>query len=144
MAFGIDDAITAASGLIKDGIDKIWPNPTDEAAAKVALMKATSDAAIAQITAANAVMLAEASSSDHWTSRARPSFMYVMYILILASLPMGVVAAWNPTVATHVATGMQGFLAAIPDALWNMFGFCFVGYSASRTFEKVKGVGQKG
>ena len=68
---GIDDAITAASSLIKDGIDKIWPNPNDEAAAKVALLKATSDAAIAKLQAANAVMLAEAQSADPWTSRAR-------------------------------------------------------------------------
>lgn len=140
MAFGIDDAITAASSLIKDGIDKIWPNPTEEAAAKVALMKATSDAAIAQLTAANSIMLAEANSSDKWTSRARPSFMYVMYGMIIWAIPMGVLFAIDPIRASNIATGMQQWLIAIPDTLWNMFGFCFVGYSASRTFEKVKGV----
>lgn len=140
MAFGIDDAIAAASSLIKDGIDKIWPNPTEEAAAKVALMKATSDAAIAQLTAANSIMLAEANSSDKWTSRARPSFMYVMYGMIIWAIPMGVLFAIDPIRASNIATGMQQWLRAIPDTLWNMFGFCFVGYSASRTFEKVKGV----
>ena len=140
MAFGIDDAITAAASLIKDGIDKIWPNPTEEAAAKVALLKATSDAAIAQLMAANSIMLAEASSSDKWTSRARPSFLYVMYGMILWALPMGVLFAIDPVRAAAIATGMQAWLNAIPDTLWNMFGFCFVGYTASRTFEKVKGV----
>jgi len=140
VAFGIDDAIAAASSLIKDGIDKIWPNPQDEAAAKVAILKATSDAAIAQITAANAVMLAEAQSADPWTSRARPSFLYVIYTCILFALPMGFVSAFSPTIATHVAAGFQAWLGAIPDSMWQLFGVGYLGYTGSRTWEKTKGV----
>jgi hypothetical protein len=30
-----------------------------------------------------AAVLAEAESPDPWTSRARPSFLYVMYVLLL-------------------------------------------------------------
>lgn len=140
MAFGIDDAITAASSLIKDGIDKIWPSPTEEMAAKVSLMKATADAAIGQLQAANSVMLAEEASSDPWTSRARPSFMYVIYILILASLPIGILSAFSPVIATHIADGFKSWLTAIPDSMWGLFGTGYLGYSASRTWEKVKGV----
>jgi hypothetical protein len=40
MAFGIDDAISNASKLINDAINKIWPNPTDEAAAQAMIIKA--------------------------------------------------------------------------------------------------------
>lgn len=36
------------------------------------------------------VLLAEANSPDPWTSRARPSFLYVFYILLLMGIPMGI------------------------------------------------------
>jgi H+/Cl- antiporter ClcA len=140
MAFGIDDAISNVSSLLKDGIDKIWPNPTDEAAAKVAILKATADAAVSQLQAANQVMLAEASSQDKWTSRARPSFMYVIYVCILTGLPMGVLSAFNPETATNIAKGFQAWLSAIPQDMWSLFGVGYVGYTGSRTWEKVKGV----
>lgn len=140
MAFGIDDAITAASSLIKDGIDKIWPNPTEEAAAKVAMMKGQADAAIAQLQAANEVMLAEAKSNDPWTSRARPSFLYVVYLLIISAIPMGFIAAVSPTTASAVINGFHGWLQAIPDSFLQLFGVVMLGYTGARTVEKVKGV----
>lgn len=139
MSIGIDDAINAVSGLLKDGIDKIWPNPQDEAAAKVALLKAQTDAAVAQLDAANRAAIAEANSSDPWTSRARPSFLYVMYILILCSVPMGVLSAFNPSMAGAVAQGMGAWLKAIPDSMWSVMFGCFAVYSGGRTIEKVKG-----
>ena len=139
---GIDDAITAASKLFDDAINKIWPNPTDEAQAKVLLIKATADAALVQLQQEMSVMLAEAQSTDKWTSRARPSFLYVIYTLILVGIPMGALYAFNPTMASHIATGFQQWLAAIPDSLWQAFSFGYIGYSASRTFEKIKGVGK--
>jgi hypothetical protein len=140
MAFGIDDAISNASKLINDAINKIWPNPTDEAAAQAMIIKANADAALATLQQQMSVMLAEANSSDKWTSRARPSFMYVMYILMLGSIPMGILYGITPKHADLIAIGLQKWLAAIPETMWQMFGFCFLGYSASRTIEKVKGV----
>lgn len=140
MAFGIDDAISSVSTLINTAVDRIWPSPTEENAAKVSLLKATTDAAVLQLQAANAVMLAEASSADPWTSRARPSFMYVIYVVILFGLPMGVLSAFAPETATNIAHGFQAWLNAIPDSLWGLFGTGYLGYSASRTWEKVKGV----
>lgn len=140
MAFGIDDAISNASKLIDDAINKIWPNPTDTAAAQAMIIKANADAALATLQQQMSVMLAEANSSDKWTSRARPSFMYVMYILMLGSIPMGILYGIAPKQADLIATGFQMWLAAIPETMWQMFGFCFLGYSASRTIEKVKGV----
>jgi len=140
MEFGIDDAVANAAKLIDDAINKIWPNPTDEAAAQATIIKANADAALATLAQQMSVMLAEANSTDKWTSRARPSFLYVMYILMLGSLPMAVLYAFDPKHAELIAVGLQKWLAAIPDTMWQMFGLCFLGYSASRTFEKVKGV----
>ena len=133
-------AIQGASTLLKDAIDRIWPSPNDEAAAKVAILKANTDSIIAQLDAQNRAANAEAASADPWTSRARPSFLYVMYALILASVPMGFLAAIRPEMAKDVALGMQAWLTAIPAELWQVFGVCFSVYGVSRTVEKVKGV----
>ncbi len=136
---GISDAVTAASNLIDTAIDKIWPNPADKATAEAITIKASADAAVAQMAQSMSVMLAEANSADPWTSRARPSFMYVMYSLILGAIPIGVLSAFKPDMAAAIAVGMQAWLAAIPESMWTLFGACFLGYSASRTVEKVKG-----
>lgn len=128
MAFGIDDAITAASKLIDDGINKIWPSVTEKSTAEAITIKATADAAIQTLAAQMSVMLEEAKSNDPWTSRARPSFLYVMYAMILAAIPMGVCSAISPSTATAVASGMQSWLAAIPGDLWSCFGFGYGGY----------------
>ena len=50
-------------------------------------------------------IVAEASSADPWTSRARPNFLYVMYILLLTALPMGVLSAFHPMAARDIAAG---------------------------------------
>ena len=140
MAIGIDDAISAVSTTIGKAIDRIWPNPTEEAAAKVAQLKAETENAVALLTAQNAAAVAEASSSDPWTSRARPSFLYVMYILILWAIPMSIVSAFRPDIGASVAHGFGLWLSAIPDSLYQtMFG-CFAVYGVTRTVEKVKGV----
>jgi len=81
-------------------------------------------------------ILAEARSKDPWTSRARPSFLYVMYVMILASIPMGVLAAFRPEAAQAVAAGMRAWLGAVPDALWVVFAVGYTGYTAARSFDK--------
>ncbi len=136
---GLSGAIQAGAGLLSNAIDKIWPNPTEAEAAKVMALKAQTDSFVAQLDAQNRAANAEAASSDPWTSRARPSFLYVMYVLILFSMPMGLVAAFKPDIATHVAAGMQAWLAAVPDTLWQVFGLCFSVYTGGRTWEKLKG-----
>lgn len=133
---GIDDAVAAATKLIDDGINKIWPDPSQKASAEAITIKATADAAISTLQTQMSVMLAEASSSDKWTSRARPSFLYVIYLMILASIPMGVVWAFTPTTADAIVTGMQRWLAAIPQPLWDLFGYGYLGYVVARSGDK--------
>ena len=41
-------------------------------------------------------IIAEAQSADPWTSCARPSFLYVVHILLLWSIPMGVLTVFAP------------------------------------------------
>lgn len=139
MAFGIDDAISAVAGLGETIVKTIWPNPTEAANAQAMVIQAQVDATVKQLQATQAVMLAEASSSDPWTSRARPSFMYVMYACILSAIPMGVLFAISPEIANRIATGFGAWLNAIPESMWQLFGVGYLGYAGARTWEKTKG-----
>ena len=140
MAFGIDDAIGAVSNLADTIIKAAFPNPEDKAKADAIRSAAAVQAAVATTTANLSAILAEAQSADKWTSRARPSFLYVCYVMILAAVPMGLVWAIDPTHADKIATGLQRWLAAIPDAVWQLFTVGYLGYTGGRSWEKIKGV----
>jgi ABC-type dipeptide/oligopeptide/nickel transport system permease component len=84
-------------------------------------------------------IVAEARSADPWTSRARASFLYVMYTMILWSIPMGLIAAIEPKMATNVADGMNVSFAAIPESMWALFGTGYLDYTAARSWAKVRG-----
>jgi hypothetical protein len=82
----------------------------------------------------------EAQSPDPWTSRARPTFLYVMYLLLLWALPMGLIAAVRPEAARDIAAGMNAYLAGIPEPLYALFGTGYLGYTAARQWGKIRGV----
>jgi hypothetical protein len=95
------DAIVGPLGKL---IDKIIPDPQARDRAKLELLKLQGDQEAAQIAQQMQAIIAEAKSHDPWTSRARPSFLYVMYVLMLWSIPMGLIAAADPAMATAIAT----------------------------------------
>jgi hypothetical protein len=66
---------------------------------------------------------AEASSGDKYTSRARPSFIYVM-LAILACNYIVFPIIGRPEIV-------------YPTALFQLFGFCMLGYTGARTWEKI-------
>ena len=75
---------------------------------------------------------------DAWTSRARPTFLYVMYALLLWSIPMGLIAAVRPAVAAAMAQGMTLYLNALPEPLYALFATGYVGYTAAREWGKAR------
>ncbi|GAA0666734.1 hypothetical protein FHT00_000041 [Sphingomonas insulae] len=77
---------------------------------------------------------------DPWVRRARPAFLYVMYLLLLWSIPMSLIAAISPATATAMARGMGAYLSAIPEPLYALFGTGYLGYTAARAWGKVRGV----
>ena len=133
---GILDAIV---GPVSKLLDKIIPDPQARDKAKLELLKLQGDQEMATITAQMQAIVAEAQSSDPWTSRARPSFLYMMYALVLWSIPMGLIAAADPTMAKGIADGMTAYLRGIPEELYALFGTGYLGYTAARTWGKVKG-----
>ena len=119
-------------------VDKLIPDPAQKAAAQLELIKLNQSGELDVMKVQMSAILAEATSPDPWTSRSRPSFLYVMYALILASIPMGILSAWHPDISSAIAEGMKAWLAAIPEALWTVFGVGYLGYTSARSFEKSK------
>jgi hypothetical protein len=120
-------------------IDKVVPDPEARDRAKLELLKLENTQELEMLQASLSAIVAEANSADPWTSRARPSFLYVMYLVILWALPMGVVAAFNPGLAKAIGAGMNGYLTGIPEPLYALFGTGYLGYSAMRQWGKTKG-----
>ena len=127
-------------GPITSILDKIIPDKEARAKAQFELLKLEGTQEMALIEARLQAIVAEAQSKDPWTSRARPSFLYVMYVLILTALPMGVLSAFNPAAAMDIANGMNAYLGGLPDPLYALFGTGYLGYTAARQWGKVKGV----
>ena len=127
-------------GPLASIIDKVIPDKDARAKAKLELLALEGTQELKQIEARLSAIVAEAQSADPWTSRARPSFLYVMYALILFSVPMGMVAAFDPTTARAIGAGITGYLASLPDSLYALFGTGYLGYTAARQWGKVKGV----
>jgi Holin of 3TMs, for gene-transfer release len=132
--------IEAVIGPIGTLLDKIIPDPKARDQAKLQLIALQGTQDMDALKAQLSAILAEAGSADPWTSRARPSFLYVMYVIILWALPMGLIASVQPAMAAGIAKGMNDYLGGIPDSLWGLFGTGYLGYTAARQWGKVKGV----
>lgn len=120
-------------------IDKVIPDKEARERAKLELIKLEGSQELEAIQARLSAILAEAKSPDPWTSRARPSFLYVMYALLLWAVPMGLIAALRPEAAHAIATGMNAYLNGLPEPLYALFGTGYLGYTAARQWGKAKG-----
>lgn len=120
-------------------IDKLFPDPTEKAKAQMELLRLQQAGELDEIKVQLSAIIAEAQSADPWTSRARPSFLYVVYLLLLWSIPMGILAVIKPEAAATFTIGFKGWLTAIPDSILQLFGVVMTGYVAGRSWEKVRG-----
>ena len=132
--------IESIIGPIASLIDKIIPDPKARDAAKIELIKLQGGQDMETLRTQLSAILAEAQSADPWTSRARPSFLYVMYAMILWAIPMGLIAAVRPEAAANIASGMNAYLSGIPEPLYALFGTGYLGYTAARSWGKSKGI----
>ena len=127
-------------GPLTSIIDKVIPDKEARARARHALIELEGTQELKQIEARLSAIVAEAESADPWTSRARPSFLYVMYAMILWALPIGVLSLLQPDAAARIAGAMTTYLRGLPDELYALFGTGYLGYTAARQWGKVKGV----
>ena len=121
-------------------IDKIIPDAESKERAKLELLRLHASKDLDELKTSVSVILSDSASADPWTSRARPTFLYVVYILLLWSLPMGAMFVINPDAAQRFTEGFRLWLVAIPEPVLTLFGTVMLGYVAGRSFEKIKGV----
>lgn len=129
--------IEALISPIASLIDKVIPDKKARDQAKLELLQLQGSQELAEIQARLSAIVAEANSVDPWTSRARPSFLYVIYVLLLWALPMGLLAAFSPQTAKEIAEGMNAYLSGLPEPLYALFGTGYLGYTAARQWGKI-------
>lgn len=125
---------------IIDIVGGLFPSEEKKNEAKLKLLQAEQQGNLDEVKVQISAILAEANSADPWTSRARPSFLYVMYITILFGLPMGIASIFDPEIPKQIASGFGAWLNAIPDALYGLFGAGYLGYTGFRSWDKRNGL----
>lgn len=129
-------------GIIEAGmrvLEKVIPDPEARARAELELLKLQQEGHFKELEARMSAIVSESQSADPWTSRARPSFLYVIYVMLLASIPVGFLHVFFPSEVSAGIEGFQLWLASIPGELYALFGAGYLGYGSFRTFEKAKG-----
>jgi hypothetical protein len=126
-------------GPLTSIIDKVIPDKAARERAKLELLELQGTQEMAMLQTRMSAILAEAGSQDPWTSRARPSFLYVMYAMILWAVPMGIIASFRPETASAIASGMNAYLNGLPEPLYALFGTGYLGYTVARQWGKASG-----
>ena len=112
---------TLAPGLFEAGaklIDRLIPDPAQREQAKLALFQAEAQQALQEMQVSLSAILTEANSADPWTSRARPTFLYVIYGVILLSVIGSIIGIWWPAEVFQAAENLSKLLNAVPESLW--------------------------
>ncbi|QHL90267.1 hypothetical protein GVO57_04710 [Sphingomonas changnyeongensis] len=120
-------------------IDRVIPDPRARDAAKLELLRLEGTQELDALRMQMSAILAEAGAADPWTSRARPAFLYVIYALLLWSIPMGLISALSPRFGAAIAQGMGAYLASLPEPLYALFATGYLGYTAARQWGKSRG-----
>lgn len=91
-------------------------------------------------TARMSIMVAEAQSQDKWTSRARPGFLYLFYMVILAlTIIAPTVGVFSPAAMSAFYANVKSGFEAVPTEMWWTFTTGYLGYTAARQYGKTKG-----
>jgi len=86
------------------------------------------------------IMVAEASSSDKWTSRARPGFLYLFYLVVIVlALAAPFMGIFFPAQMSQFYVNVKAGFEAVPEAMWWTFTTGYLGYVGARQYGKIKG-----
>ncbi len=119
--------IAALIPLLGGLLEKLIPDPTAQAQAKLALMNMVQTGELAKITAASDVIKAEASSQFRITATWRPILMLAITAILVNNY---LVAPY-----LHAMFGWQVVLD-FPQALWDLLKLGVGGYVVGRSVEK--------
>jgi hypothetical protein len=134
----IADAVSGVAAPLFGLVDKLFTSDDERAAAKLKLVQMEQAGELETLKASLSAILAEAQSGDKWTSRARPSFLYLMYFILLLCVGGAITGIWYPGEVWQAAENMGRLFNAIPESLYWLFGTGYLGYSGARSFDKWK------
>lgn len=116
------DPVTAILNIGSAVIDRLWPDPTESAKAKLALLEMAQRGELAEFTGRAEIVKAEAASSHWLAANWRPLTMLTFCALI--------VARWFGWAAPNLSEAEY-------LKLWSIVEFGLGGYVISRSVEKV-------
>ena len=129
------DPISAALDIGGKLIDRLWPDPTQAAQAKLELIKLQQSGELAEITAQTDINKAEAASNSVFVAGWRPFCGWI------GGCGLAYAAIIEPT-ARFVATVMVGYTGdfpAIDTTVTMQVLFGMLGLGAMRSYDKAKG-----
>lgn len=123
--------------LGREVIRRAIPDPAARAQAELELLRMEQEGQFRHMDVQMRAIVEEAKSADPWTSRARPSFLYVFYAIILGmSLFAPIIGVFFPeSMDLFFANVGKGF-TAIPEELWWTFTVGYLGYAGMRSYDK--------
>jgi hypothetical protein len=120
---GVGEAVSKIARVFKADPTVIAENQAELKKIEYELQGKLQDAVSREIEAASSNIRAEAGSGDKFTSRARPTFLYICNAVI----------GWNYIIAPLF--GRQPL--DLPEPLFWLFGSVMLGYTGARSWEKV-------
>lgn len=124
-------------GLGSSLIERLFPDKEAQARAKLELLQMQQAGELKELEIGMSAIIAEAKSQDPWTSRARPSFMYVFYALILSlTVVAPLVGVFAPTQMEQFFTNVGLGFNSIPTEMWWTFTAGYLGYAGFRSYDK--------
>ena len=134
----------AIIGPVSKLLDKIIPDPQARDRAKLELMKLQGDQEMATIAVADAGDRRRG-AVDRSLDQPRPAELPLHDVRADPLVdPDGPDRRRRPAHGDGIANGMTAYLRGIPEELYALFGTGYLGYTAARTWGKVKGVGTLG
>lgn len=126
------DAVTALFEVGSKVLDRVLPDPAQQAAAKLELLKLQQNGELAQITGQMEINKAEAASSSLFVSGWRPSVGWVCSAGFAVQFIIGPLAEWGAALAGHPVKFPQMDTGTMMPLLLGMLGL-----GGLRTAEKL-------
>lgn len=124
----IGDAVAKIISLFKVDPNKALEAQTELQKIQFDLEGKMQDALSREIEAASANIRADASSGDKFTQRARPSFMYIVEVILVCNYIIFPLMNRSPL--------------ELPEPLFWLFGSAILGYTGARSWEKYSQMGK--
>ena len=132
------DPVTALLDIGGKVIDRIWPDPTAAAAAKLELFKLQQTGELSQIAAQLKVNEVEAASPNPFVSGWRPFIGWICGVAFGVQFVVGPLASWGSRLYGHPVDFPQMDTATMMPLLFGLLGL-----GGLRTAEKINGVASK-